>query len=81
MRENEVLGAEVDTAMPSARLRLKGAIPTCGYRFMQDFAVAIGISRVHLSRILAGAEFPSAAVQRRMAAELGVSLRELREML
>ena len=72
---------ETETASPPVRYRLKARIIGAGYPSYTDFANEINIHRVWLSKVLNGHEFPSPTLQRRMAEELGLSLKELKAML
>ncbi len=72
---------EASIATPCVRFRLKARIFEVGYRTFQDFATKVRIHPVMLSKILNGHLFPSPKLQRRMAGELGLTLRELRELL
>jgi transcriptional regulator with XRE-family HTH domain len=70
-----------DTQLPRARHQLKGRVYASGWKTLVDFAQEIGIHRVYLSKILGGHEFPSPSVQRKIASGLGLTVRELRELL
>lgn len=73
--------AETGTAMPLKRFGLKARVIGSGYESFTDFAEEVGVHRVYLSQVLNGHSFPSPALQRKMAAKLGLSLRELIRML
>lgn len=64
-----------------ARFELKARVVAAGYRTYREFAEKLEIDPTRLSRVLNGHEFPSRAVQRRLARELGITLRELRALL
>lgn len=69
------------TTPPPVRFGLKARIFEAGYRTFKDFASSVGTHPVELSRVVNGHLFPTARLQRRMAEELGLTLRELRELL
>lgn len=71
----------IDTEPPAPRYKLKARVIESGYPTYTDFAGRLGIHRVYLSKILNGHEFPSPNMQRKLAAELGLTLRELKELL
>ncbi len=71
----------IDTEPPVVRFKLKAKIIEAGYPTFASFADRIGCHRVFLSKILNGHEHPSGAMQRKLAAELALSLVELRELL
>jgi transcriptional regulator with XRE-family HTH domain len=70
-----------DTQAPKVRNFLKAKVFEVGYPTFADFADKLGIHRVYLSKIVNGHEWPSPNVQRKLAAELGLTLKELRELL
>ncbi len=72
---------ETGTATPCVRFRLKARIFEVGYRTYQDFATKVVIHPVMLSKVLNGHLFPGPSLQKRIAEELGLTLRELRELL
>ena len=72
---------EPGTATPCVRFRLKARIFEVGYRTFRDFATKVGMHPVMLSKVLNGHLFPGPSLQRRIAEELGLTLRELRELL
>jgi transcriptional regulator with XRE-family HTH domain len=69
------------TASPTRRTALKGTIYLAGYDQMRDFAKDIGVSAVRVSAYLNGREFPAPSTQRRMAKCLGLTIKELGELL
>jgi transcriptional regulator with XRE-family HTH domain len=71
----------IDTEPAQVRYGLKAKVIGSGYKTYLDFADDLGIHRVYLSKILNGHEFPSPRMQRRLAAGLGLTLRELKELL
>lgn len=66
---------------PPYRYTLKGEIIKAGFRTVSEFAEEIGATNGRLSRTIRGWEYPSPGLQRRMAKGLGVSVKELRELL
>ncbi len=72
---------ETGVAVPSVRFCLKARIFEAGYHTFKDFAGKVGIHPVLLSKIVNGHIFPSPGLQKRIAEELGLTLRELRELL
>lgn len=72
---------ETETATPYIRYKLKARIFEVGYCTFQDFAAGVNIHPVMLSKIVNGHLFPSPKLQRRMAEELGLTIREMRELL
>ena len=73
--------SETGTSTPLKRGKLKGRVFESGYETLTVFAEEVGIHRVYLSQVLNGITFPSPALQRRLAEKLGLTLRELRELL
>ncbi len=71
----------IDTNPPTIRQRLKGSIFIAGYKNFSVFAECLGVHRAYLSKVLNGHEHPSPNIQRKMAAELGLTLVELKELL
>jgi len=63
------------------RFRLKAKVIESGYSTFLEFAEKIGVHRVHLSMVLNGHLFPSAYMQHRLAEELGLTIKELRDLL
>jgi transcriptional regulator with XRE-family HTH domain len=71
----------MDTEMPTIRAKLKAQIILSGYPTYGELANNLGVHPTQLSRILNGHEHPSPVFQRRLADELGLTLKELRELL
>ena len=71
----------IDTKPPMVRFKLKAKVIESGYPTFLEFAEKIGIHRVYLSKILNGHEWPSPNIQGKLAEQLGLSIRQLREML
>ena len=67
--------------MAPARFELKSRVVAAGYRTYREFAEKLEIDPTRLSRVLNGHEFPSRTVQKRLADELGITLKDLRAML
>ena len=72
---------EIETATPLKRFKLKARVIESGYESFTGFAEEVGIHRVYLSQVLNGHAFPSPALQRKLAERLGLTIRELRELL
>ena len=70
-----------DTVMPDFRFALKALIISEGYRTLTEFSGAAGVNLPIISRIVSGREIPGAKHQKRIADTLGISLRELGELL
>ena len=70
-----------DTEPRIPRYKLKAKVIESGYSTFLEFAEQVGVHRVHLSMILNGHLFPSAHMQQRLAEELGLTIKELRELL
>lgn len=66
------------TITPAYRYALRGEIYKAGFRSCREFARKSGVDPGYLSRIITGHIFPSAHVQKIIASELGVTLREFR---
>ena len=75
--ENE----KCEMARPQIRFALKSRIVGMGYRTYSDFANTINVDLACLSRICNGHQFPSGPTQRRMCDALGLTLKELQELL
>jgi transcriptional regulator with XRE-family HTH domain len=73
--------AVIDTANPTIRHKLKAAVHIAGYPTYAELANSMGMHPTQLSRILNGREHPSPMIQRRLANELGLSLKELKDLL
>ncbi len=71
----------IATGVPVTRYQLKARVIETGHDTFTKFAESVRISPVYLSQILNGYSFPSPALQSRMAEKLGLTLRELRELL
>jgi hypothetical protein len=72
---------EKDIARPQPRLALMGAIRQAGYRWNKELCPIVKVSEVRLSKIIRGYEMPPPAVQRRLAEALGLTIKELSELL
>ena len=70
-----------DVAKPTPRLALMSEIRRAGYRWNKELCPIVKISEVRLSKILRGYEVPSPSVQRKLAEALGLTIRELVELL
>jgi len=71
----------IGPALAEARCNLKAEIVRTGYKTYTEFAQDVEIHRVYLSKVLNGHMHPSPALQRRIAKCLGLTMRELRELL
>jgi transcriptional regulator with XRE-family HTH domain len=80
MRTQQELTA-IDTASPEPRYTLKGNVVAAGFRTYREFAETVGVHPATLSQVLNGHLWPGPTLQKRMARELGLSLRQLKEML
>ena len=67
--------------VPSYRYTLKSEIIRAGYQNMTEFCSEIDASLPRLSRVIHGWEFPSPGLQRRIAAGLGITVKQLRALL
>ena len=72
---------EQSVAKPQPRLALMSEIRRAGYRWNKELCPIIRLSEARLSKILNGHDFPGPATQRRLAKALGLTLRELAELL
>lgn len=68
-------------AIPTVRYRLKARIFECGFKTFIEFSRRVEVHPTYLSRILNGWDFPSPTLQKRMAEELGLTFKEMRELL
>ena len=59
----------------------KAKIISKGYWTLTEFSGKIGISMPIISRVVSGLEFPGATHQKKIAGALGLTLRELGELL
>ena len=72
---------EQNVAKPQPRLALMSEIRRAGYRWNKELCPVVRISEARFSKILNGHDFPGPATQRRLARALGLTLRELAELL
>ena len=79
MKRTEAM--EIDTASPIVRLRLKARVYEAGYPTFRELADELEIHHTMLSKVLNGHEFPSPRLQRNLAEQLGLTLRELKDLL
>ena len=70
-----------EAARPQIRFALKSKIVGTGYRTYSDFANKISMDLASLSRICNGHQFPSGPTQRRISEALGLTLKELQQLL
>jgi transcriptional regulator with XRE-family HTH domain len=73
--------ATIDTESARVRFGLKAKVIEVGYPTFTDFAEKLGVHRVYLSKILNGHEFPSPNMQQKLSRELGLTVRQLKELL
>jgi len=66
---------------PEFKFRLRGAFITSGYKSVKDIAQATGYTETAIHSVMSGWRHPGPELQAAMAKILGVSLRELRELL
>ena len=66
---------------PKFRYDLKSQIIKAGFKNQTEFADAVGVGLPRLSRIIRAWEFPSIALQGKMAKVLGIGLNELNQLL
>jgi hypothetical protein len=66
---------------PNYRFKLKGAIHSARYKSLLEFAKAINSCESTVSMVVNGWRFPSPQIQRKMAEAMGITIRELRELL
>lgn len=66
---------------PKYRYSLKAQIIEARYKSLTDFSKGIGTDLPKMSRIVSGWEIPSLTLQDRMAENLGITLRELKDLL
>jgi transcriptional regulator with XRE-family HTH domain len=66
---------------PVYRYALKGKIHAAGYRTMAEFGARIGLNLTQISRIVNGWELPTPSLQRKLASGLGISIREVKDLL
>jgi hypothetical protein len=66
---------------PSYRYQLKARMVLSGYRTNNAFADHLRTDPARVSRILNGWEHPSPKLAQKMALSLGITLKELRELL
>jgi Helix-turn-helix len=77
----EVAVAAGEPKRPAYRSGLKARMILAGYRNNTALARATEIDVARISKVVNGWEIPGADLQKRIAAALGISLRELRELL
>ncbi|MBW1692179.1 MAG: helix-turn-helix transcriptional regulator [Deltaproteobacteria bacterium] len=70
-----------DIQNPQFRYSLKARIIETGHKSLTDFSKATGINLPIISSIVSGWQFPGPNYQKRMARCLGITLRELKELL
>ena len=67
--------------MPEYRFALKAQLAMAGYKTISEFADQAGVTPSRISRIVTGYEFPSMALQNRIARALGINTNELNRLL
>lgn len=73
--------SQAQTLTPPFRYKLKSEIIAAGFKNVTEFAIEIQEDLARLSRVLNGWEVPAPRLQQRMAEGLGITIRELRELL
>lgn len=66
---------------PKYRYALRARIHQAGYRSLTEFSRELGVNVSRISRICSGWELPSRALSRKIAEELGMTMRELKDVL
>jgi hypothetical protein len=74
-------GRDLETFHPSFRFALKAKIHGAGFRTISEFSNAIGFGAHRISRVVSGWELPSPAMQKAMADGLGLTIKQLKELL
>ena len=69
------------TEPPVPRYSLKAEISRAGYKHFYTFAEDVNIHPVTLSRVINGWQYPNPNLQRKLAKQLGLTIKELRELL
>jgi hypothetical protein len=67
-----------DTVRPRYRFGLRGRIHMAGFRTLGEFSRAVGVD---IARICCGWEWPSPWLHESIAKQLGLTIRELKELL
>jgi transcriptional regulator with XRE-family HTH domain len=70
-----------DIVLAEPRLQLSGFTKMKGFRYQKDLAEATGYSLNTVNGVMTGQRHPSPEFQVRLAAALGISLKELRRLL
>ncbi len=70
-----------DALIPKFRHSLKAEIIRVGYRTLKEFVGAMHTDLPRMSRIVSGWEIPGPGLQHKMAKTLGITLRELRDLI
>ena len=70
-----------DYYKPNYRNQLKAMIFRTGYRKLADFAKDSHVDPAVLSRIIAGSQTPGPSLQKRIAQNLCITLKELKQVL
>lgn len=66
---------------PKFRYAFKAKVIGAGYKTMGEFSEALGVKLSRISTIVQGWKIPGPSLQRKLAQKLGISLRELKELL
>ena len=66
---------------PQFRFKLRGAFLSAGYKSVGDIAKATGFTTTAIYGVTSGWRHPGPQLQTALAKALGVSLRDLRELL
>jgi transcriptional regulator with XRE-family HTH domain len=66
---------------PETRFKLWGEAIKCGYRSQVEFARASGVSRTTMNQVICGYVFPRPPLVKRMARALGMTIKQVEELL
>ena len=66
---------------PQYRFSLRARIAQAGFRTVAGLAREVGVDPSQVSRILSGYQLPSLRLGQAMASALGITLRQLKELL
>ena len=72
---------ETSTAAPPVRFRLKAKVFEAGFFTFREFAHKLEVHPTYLSRVMNGWDWPSPTLQKKLADELGMSVKDLKDFL